>query len=40
MQGVEAVERLLGVGDEPTLDRPDWVNSGALATPAGAARAG
>ena len=30
MQGVEAVERLLGVGDEPTLERPDWVNSGAL----------
>ncbi len=30
MQGVEAIERLLGVGDEPTLERPDWVNSGAL----------
>jgi protoporphyrinogen oxidase len=34
MQGVEAVERLLGVGDEPTLDRPDWVNGGALLTTA------
>jgi protoporphyrinogen oxidase len=33
MQGVEAVERLLGCGDEPTLTRPDWVNSGALAAP-------
>lgn len=32
-QGVEVIERLLGVGDEPTLDRPDWVNSGALARP-------
>ena len=31
MQGVEAIERLLGVGDEPTLTRPDWVNAGALA---------
>ncbi len=34
MQGVEAVERLLGVGDEPTIERPDWVNSGALAATA------
>ncbi len=34
MQGVEAVERLLGLGDEPTLERSDWVNSGALAAPA------
>ncbi len=33
MQGVEAVERLLGEGEEPTLNRPDWVNSGALAAP-------
>jgi len=31
MQGVEVVERLLGIGDEPTLSRPDWVNSGRLA---------
>jgi len=37
MQGVEAVERLLGVGDEPTLGRSDWVNSGALAAPTAAA---
>jgi len=36
MQGVEAVERLLGAGDEPTLRRSDWVNSGALAAPAAA----
>lgn len=34
MQGVEAAERLLGLGDEPTLHRSDWVNSGALAAPA------
>ncbi|HJQ82692.1 MAG TPA: FAD-dependent oxidoreductase [Candidatus Binatia bacterium] len=35
MQGVEVAERLLGVGagDEPTLNRPDWVNGGALAAP-------
>jgi protoporphyrinogen oxidase len=33
MQGVELADRLLGVGagDEPTLNRPDWVNGGALA---------
>lgn len=40
MQGVEAVERLLGVGDEPTLDRPDWVNAGALAGADGVAKGG
>ncbi len=30
MQGAEVVDRLCGVGDgdEPTLNRPDWVNSG------------
>lgn len=37
MQGVEAIERLLGIGEEPTLRRSDWVNSGALAAPAPAA---
>ena len=33
MQGVELVDRLLGVGagDEPTLNRPDYVNGGAFA---------
>src|SRR5437867_2263816 len=33
MQGVELVDRLLGVGegDEPTLNRPDHVNGGAFA---------
>jgi protoporphyrinogen oxidase len=36
MQGVEAAERLLGIGDEPTLDRPDWVNVGALLATAAA----
>jgi protoporphyrinogen oxidase len=30
MQGVEVVDRLLGLGDEPTLRRPAWVNGGAL----------
>jgi protoporphyrinogen oxidase len=30
MQGVEVVNRLLGLGDEPTLERPAWVNGGAL----------
>ena len=30
MQGVEVIDRLLGLGDEPTLRRPDWVNGGAL----------
>jgi hypothetical protein len=35
MQGVELVDRLLGVGagDEPTLNRPDLVNSGAFRAP-------
>ena len=28
MQGVELVNRLLGLGDESTLHRPDYVNSG------------
>jgi protoporphyrinogen oxidase len=28
MQGVELVDRLLGEGDEPTLNRPDYANSG------------
>jgi hypothetical protein len=28
MQGVEVVNRLAGVGDEPTIDRPDYANSG------------
>jgi len=34
MQGVELVDRLLGIGtgDEPTLNRPDFVNGGAFAT--------
>jgi hypothetical protein len=33
MQGVELVDRLLGVGDgtEPTLDTPDVVNGGVFA---------
>ena len=33
MQGVELVDRLLGAraGDEPTLNRPDYVNAGAFA---------
>ena len=33
MQGVELVDRLLGAGDgdEPTLNRPDYVNGGAFA---------
>jgi hypothetical protein len=30
MQGVEVVNRILGIGDEPTLERPAWVNDGAL----------
>lgn len=30
MQGVELAERLLGVGEEVTVNRPDYVNSGAL----------
>jgi protoporphyrinogen oxidase len=30
MQGVEVVNRLTGLGDEPTFTRPDWVNAGAL----------
>ena len=28
MQGVEVVNRLTGNGDEPTIDRPDYANSG------------
>jgi protoporphyrinogen oxidase len=32
MQGVELVDRLLGSGDEPTLNRPHHVNSGAFRT--------
>jgi hypothetical protein len=28
MQGVEVVNRILGIGDEPTLDRRDYANSG------------
>ena len=28
MQGVETANRLLDVGDEPTIDRPDHANSG------------
>jgi hypothetical protein len=30
MQGVEVVDRLLGIGDEPTLHRPSFVNGGAF----------
>jgi protoporphyrinogen oxidase len=30
MQGVELVNRLVGIGDEPTLERPDYANSGAF----------
>jgi hypothetical protein len=30
MQGVEVVDRLLGIGDEPTLHRPQQINSGAF----------
>jgi protoporphyrinogen oxidase len=30
MQGVEVVNRMLGIGEEPTLDRSAWVNGGAL----------
>jgi protoporphyrinogen oxidase len=30
MQGVELAERLLGIGEEVTISRPDYVNSGAL----------
>ncbi|MDQ3417936.1 MAG: FAD-dependent oxidoreductase [Acidobacteriota bacterium] len=30
MQGVEAIDRLLRLGEEPTLDRPNHVNSGAF----------
>ena len=30
MQGVEVVDRLTGEGEEPTIERPDHVNSGAL----------
>ena len=30
MQGVEVADRLLGVGGEPTLRRPDLVNGGAF----------
>ena len=28
MQGVEVVNRLAGTGDEPTIDRPNYANSG------------
>ena len=28
MQGVEVVNRLAGIGDEPTIDRPSYANSG------------
>ena len=28
MQGVEVVDRITGLGDEPTIDRPDYANSG------------
>jgi protoporphyrinogen oxidase len=28
MQGVEAVNRILGIGDEPTVERPAYANSG------------
>jgi protoporphyrinogen oxidase len=38
MQGVEVVDRILGRGEEPTLLRPQWVNSGALSVPASASR--
>jgi len=34
MQGVELVDRLLGVGEEHTLPRPDHANSGAFLRPA------
>lgn len=40
MQGVEVVDRLLGTGDEPTLERAVWVNGGALAERAAQALAG
>ena len=30
MQGMEVAERLLGTGEEITIVRPDYVNSGAL----------
>jgi protoporphyrinogen oxidase len=33
MQGVEVVDRLLGQGDEPTLNRPDEVNRGLFLAP-------
>ena len=28
MQGVEVVNRIAGEGDEPTIDRPEYANSG------------
>ena len=34
MQGVEVVDRLLEIGEEPTLDRPAVVNSGRFKTDA------
>ena len=34
MQGVEVIDRLLGRGDEPTLNRPHEVNRGAFSTTA------
>src|SRR5262245_30102759 len=30
MQGIELAERLMGIGEEVTISRPDYVNSGAL----------
>jgi protoporphyrinogen oxidase len=30
MQGIEVVERLLGIGEEVTISRPDYVNGGAM----------
>jgi len=40
MQGVELVDRLVGLADdiEPTLNRPEYVNGGAFARPPEAAR--
>lgn len=45
MQGVEVIDRLLGIGDEPTLEQPALVNGGAFArapaqAPLGAAAEG
>jgi hypothetical protein len=35
MQGVEVIDRIAGEGDEPTIDRPNYANSGVFLKAAG-----